>query len=202
MQLSNQSALLPILACGSMTPIRSIASWLRTIAGPLLAIAFGSSFLLAEIHRAAASTATEMTLEIPIEIPIYTQTNPRDLLEQAERLASETIARQFQQNPGRSALRVVVFGNRHGNILPILMIAVTRSQWQSNPRVNLWSQYYASGTLLQRPDPPVERPSPQIAARPLGGDRSLGGRNAAIDRARDSGQLTRSQAQEYLSDLD
>lgn len=61
-----------------------------------------------------------MSLEIPIEIPIYTQTNPRDLLDQAEHLAGETIARQFQQNPGQSALRVVVFGNRRGNILPIL----------------------------------------------------------------------------------
>lgn len=144
-----------------------------------------------------------MTLEIPIEIPIYTQTSPRDLINQAEQLAGETIARQFQQNPERSTLRVVVLGNRHGNILPILTIAVTRSQWQSNPRVSIWSQYYASGSLLQRPDAPVERPNPpQVAARPLGGDTTLGGRNAAIDRARDMGRLTRSQAQEYLSDLD
>ncbi|HEY9689221.1 MAG TPA: hypothetical protein V6D46_04445 [Coleofasciculaceae cyanobacterium] len=141
---------------------------------------------------------------ITLEIPIYTLTKPHDLLNQAEGLAQETIARQFQQQPNLDRVRLVVLGNRHGNVVPILTVAVTRSQWQRRPQVDSWAQYYASGTLLQRPDRGFDEQ--WLAARPIdpaaSGASAVDPRRVALDRAVDEGQLTRSQAQEQLSDID
>ena len=160
----------------------------------------GLFFGTLQTPRSAWATPPGITLEIPI----YTLTEPRDLLSQAERLAQDTIAQQFQQQPNLDRLRLVVLGNRHGNVVPLLTVAVTRSQWQRRPQVDSWAQYYASGTLLQRPD---RGPDEQwLAARPIdpaaSGASAMEPRRAAFDRAVDDGQLTRSQAQEQLSDID
>jgi len=167
---------------------------------------FGSGLTL--IDQPALANPPNLTLELPI----YTLTEQRDLVAQAERMAQAAIAREFQQKPALSMVQVVVLGNRHGNLVPILTVSVTRSQWQQNPRVSAWTQYYASGRLLQRPDPqPAEPPDSVVAAQPANptqsgqpetGPRGVGGRGATIDQAWDTGQMTRSQAQDYLSDLD
>ena len=163
-------------------------------------VTIGSLGLFWEIiqsPRSAGATPPGITLEIPI----YSLTQPRDLLDQAERLAQDTIARQFQQQPNLDRVRLVVLGNRHGNVVPILTVAVTRSQWQRRPRVDDWAQYYASGTLLQRPDRGFDEP--WLAARPIDpGASAPDPRRITLDRAVDEGQLTRSQAQEQLSDID
>ena len=166
----------------------------------------GSGLVL--IDQPALANPPSLTLELPI----YTLTEQRDLVAQAERMAQAAIAREFQQKPALSMVQVVVLGNRHGNLVPILTVSVTRSQWQQNPRVNAWTQYYASGRLLQRPDPqPAEPPDSLVAAQPANptqsgqpgtGPRGVGGRGATIDQAWDTGQMWRSQAQDYLSDLD
>lgn len=161
-------------------------------------LGFSSGMFLAP--RSAGATPPGITLEIPI----YTLTRPRDLLDQAERLAQDTIARQFQQQPNLDRVRLVVLGNRHGNVVPILTVVVTRSQWQRRPRLDAWAQYYASGTLLQRPDRGFDEP--WLAARPIdpaaSGASAVEPRRIALDRAVDEGQLTRSQAQKQLSDID
>lgn len=139
------------------------------------------------------------TQGVVIDIPMYGQTLYSDLTAQAESLVSNAINDQFGQNPGLSAIQVVVTSDRHGEIIPILTTTVSRAQWQENPQVNAWTRYYsASHALLQRHER-VET----IAMAPVRSAASSGlERSFQIDEAFDSGRLSGQSAQEYLSDLD
>lgn len=79
----------------------------------------GSGLVL--IDQPALANPPSLTLELPI----YTLTEQRDLVAQAERMAQAAIAREFQQKPALSMVQVVVLGNRHGNLVPILTVSVT-----------------------------------------------------------------------------
>jgi hypothetical protein len=138
---------------------------------------------------------------VVVNMPVYGQVIHSDLVAQAESLLSEAISRQFNQNPNLSTVQVDVVGDRHGEIIPLLTVTVSRTQWQANPQVSAWSRYYsASYALLQRyeseetvavvPGSSVGSTDPEIRDRFL------------IDEAFDSGRLTGTAAQEYLSDLD
>lgn len=139
------------------------------------------------------------TQGVVIDIPIYGQTIYTDLTAQAEVLVGNAINGQFSQNPGLSTIQVVVTGNLHGEIIPILTTTVSRTHWQENSQVSAWTRYYsASQALLQR-----HEQAETIAMAPT---RSMANSNLArafqIDEAFDSGRLTGQPAQAYLSDLD
>ncbi|MBW4489381.1 MAG: hypothetical protein KME12_16455 [Trichocoleus desertorum ATA4-8-CV12] len=136
---------------------------------------------------------------VVIDIPVYGQTLYSDLTTRAESLVSNAINDQFGQNPGLSTIQVVVTGDRHGEIIPILTTTVSRTQWQENPQVNAWTKYYsASQALLQRHE------QTEIVAMAPSRSTTVSGLERAfqIDEAFDSGRLTGQPAQEYLSDLD
>ncbi|MBD0335555.1 MAG: hypothetical protein ICV62_08700 [Cyanobacteria bacterium Co-bin13] len=137
---------------------------------------------------------------------VYGQMLPGDLAIQAELMASDSINRYFSQSASPSEVEVVVVGDRHGEIVPILTTAVSRTQWQENPRVSAWARYYnASHALLQRHEESEET----IVARSSGRSGSTSpvsisslGQSAQIDAAFDRGHLTGVAAQPYLSYLD
>lgn len=139
---------------------------------------------------------------IVIDMPVYGQVDHSELVTQAESLLAEAINRQFSQDPALSTLQVDVVSDRNGEMIPILTVTVSRAQWQANPQVSAWSQYYrASYALLQRHEA-VET----VAIAPV---RSADGATDLeiqerfwIDEAFDSGRLTGATAQDYLSDLD
>lgn len=139
------------------------------------------------------------TQDVVIEIPVYGQTIDSNLTVQAESLAGEAINRHFDQNPDSSTIQVVIMGDRHGEIIPILATTVSRTQWQENPQINAWTKYYsASQALLQR-----HRQAETIAMAPTRSPSSSTLERAfQIDEAFDSGRLTGQAAQAYLSDLD
>lgn len=127
-----------------------------------------------------------------INLPVYDAAD-RDVVSQAESLAETTISRQFRQNPTQSIVQVVVTADRHGEVIPIVAVTVSRAQWQANPQVSAWSKYFRSiDALLHRDD------STQVVA--MGG--AMQRRSFEIDRAFDEGRLTGPAAQQYLSDLD
>jgi hypothetical protein len=138
---------------------------------------------------------------IVIDMPINGQVIHSTLIAQAESLLGEAISRQFSQNANLSTLQVDVVGDRHGEIIPVLTVTVSRAQWQANPQVSAWSRYYsASYALLQR-----HESEETVAMAPVS---SAGSTDASvedrfwIDQAFDSGRLTGPAAQDYLSDLD
>lgn len=163
-----------------------------------LLIAFIAAWILGFLDGSNRPAQAEMQ-GVVIDIPIYGQTIYTDLTAQAELLVGNAINDQFGQNPVLSSVQVVVTGDRHGEIIPILTTTVSRTQWQENPQVNAWTKYYsASYALLQRHEQ-VET----VAIAPI---RSTAvsnlERSFQIDEAFDSGRLTGPPAQAYLSDLD
>lgn len=138
---------------------------------------------------------------VVINMPVYGQVAYSDLVVEAEALANDAVSRQFSQNPGLSTVRVVVLGNRNGEMIPVLETAVSREQWQTNPQVGAWARYYASYGLIQR-----HGGGEQVAIAPANSSGSTSSaaqnRSAQIDEALDEGRLTGRAAQDYLSDLD
>lgn len=137
---------------------------------------------------------------IVIDMPISGQSVSNDLITQAELLAANTISQQFSQNPSLSEIKVVVTGNRYGEIIPVLTTSVSRTQWQTTPQVDVWTQYYsASYTLFQRHD---LQENARIASAPA----STSTTNVLasvfqIDQAYDEGRLSGVEAQKYLDYL-
>ncbi len=137
---------------------------------------------------------------IIIDMSVYGQVEYGDFFRRAETMAGDEINRQFSQNSSLTEVRVVVVGERDGEIVPVLTTTVSRVQWQETPRVSAWTKYYnASHALLQRHE---EQPTAVVARASRGGTRSAGIPAAQIDRALDEGRLSGEAAQEYLPELD
>lgn len=137
---------------------------------------------------------------IVVDMSVYGQVEYEDFFGRAKAMASDEISRQFSQNPTLSEIQVVVVGDRDGEIVPILRITVSRTQWQETPRVSFFSDYYsASYALLQR----YERQPTEIVARtPVRATIGTQRPNSQIDQAFDEGRLPGTVAQEYLDELD
>lgn len=157
----------------------------------------------------AQQPAWAETREMIVDMPVYGQSVSNDLVTQAELLAEDTISQQFRQDPDLTAIRVVIVGDRNGEVIPILTTTVTRSQWQEEPQVSSWAGYYsASYALLQRHNEPVDNtPVASASTRSDGGLVSTysGGastQQAEIDRAFDEGRLTGAEIQYFLDDID
>ncbi|MBD2260552.1 hypothetical protein [Pseudanabaena sp. FACHB-2040] len=146
------------------------------------------------------------TERIIIEMSVYGQMMPGDLTTQAESMASDLVSRHFSQSASSSEVEVVIVGDRHGEIVPILTTAVSRTQWQENPQVSAWTRYYnASHALLQRHEE-TENTTIASSSGRSGNISPVGisslGQVAQIDAAFDQGRLTGVAAQPYLSYLD
>lgn len=90
--------------------------------------------------------------ELLLEVPISEQASYYEIMSQSEALVAEVINQRFSQSSTLSFVQVAVVGSRHGEILPLMTTAVSRSQWQSDPRVVRWTDYNSvSQSLLTRP---------------------------------------------------
>ena len=109
-----------------------------------------------------------------------------ELMQQAEIIAANLTRLGFKENAGLREMSVRIFGERNGQEAPLLFAKVTRFDWQKQPRIQNWSQYFtSSGVLLglleaekqpsaPKPTAPTFRPStpptsstPSISAPPV-----------------------------------
>ncbi|MEG3846673.1 hypothetical protein QT971_14910 [Microcoleus sp. herbarium19] len=70
------------------------------------------------------------------------------LVQQAEDLVKESIAREFQENPGLTEITVIVTADRGRQLVPVLRSRVSRSQWQKDSRIEQWTRYFADSQYL------------------------------------------------------
>ena len=70
------------------------------------------------------------------------------LVQQAEDLVKESIAQEFQNNPGLTEVTVIVTADRGRQLVPVLRSRVSRSQWQKDSRIEQWTRYFADAKLL------------------------------------------------------
>jgi hypothetical protein len=137
---------------------------------------------------------------IVVDMSVYGLVQSGDFFRRAEAMVSDKITRQFSQNPNLSEIEVVVVGDRHGEIVPILTTSVSRAQWQETPLVSVWTEYYnTSYALLQRHE---GQPTETVARTPARATTVAQNPISEIDRAFDEGRLTGAAAQEYLDELD
>lgn len=83
------------------------------------------------------------------------------LIQQAEKLARESITETFNENPELTEVTVIILARRQRQIVPILRTRVPRQQWRNKGNIEEWTRYLADArTLLFRV------PSSRVATRP------------------------------------
>jgi hypothetical protein len=135
-----------------------------------------------------------------IDLSLYSQISQDELLSQAEARVSQEINRQFSSDANRSEVEIVVFGHRNGDVIPILTTSVSRAEWQANPQVSAWTEYYRSYALFRRHDAQQTQAIARTPTRPeaiVSQDIS-----AQIDQAYDAGSLSGQALQGYLDLID
>ncbi|MGB7442510.1 MAG: hypothetical protein WA919_15710 [Coleofasciculaceae cyanobacterium] len=70
------------------------------------------------------------------------------LIQQAGDFAQNYIAEYFDNNPEVTEISLMIVGERNGQIVPLLRSRVTRSQWQQDSRVYLFTKYFARSEFL------------------------------------------------------
>jgi hypothetical protein len=110
------------------------------------------------------------------------------LMQQAELAATKLTQQGFTENSRLHEMSVRIFGERNGQEAPLLFSKVSRFDWQKQPRIQNWSQYFTSSAILlglletekqpsasSTPTAPTFRsptsstptPSPSISAPPI-----------------------------------
>ncbi|MGK7890469.1 MAG: hypothetical protein AB4042_14130 [Leptolyngbyaceae cyanobacterium] len=152
------------------------------------------------IGRSSAVAAT-----VVVHMPLYGRVASMNLLAEAEQRVAAEIEQRLAQGDGSEPIEILILGDRNGDLVPVLLTTVSPSQWQQNPQVRRWSQYYDSYALLDRHDqdavaatPSSNRTSQSSSPPPP----SYGVPLSAIEEAYDAGTLSGELAQEYLDELD
>ena len=140
---------------------------------------------------------------ILLDMPIYNRISNNDLIDRAESMVSQEIERHFDTDASLAEVKIVVLGNRNGDVIPVLTTTVSRTQWQGNPQVSAWTQYYSSAyALLQRHD--RQQPA-QVAAAPTSrpaARTTSWGIATQFEQQFDAGQVTGRTVQAYADLVD
>ena len=76
----------------------------------------------------------------------------KNLVEQAENLAKNTIDREFKNNPEITEITITILGERQSQIVPILRSKISRAEWQKNPEIDNLTRYFADAKYLLKFD--------------------------------------------------
>jgi hypothetical protein len=121
-----------------------------------LLISFGTIVLVSsvEANTTLNPSGDSSAREINQVISSDTQTYP-ELVQQAETVAIQMINRELQ-NAAVQTVVVRVSGDRFGSVAPILLVKVSRKDWQAKPNIRDWSRYagQSSQQLLGYLNPP------------------------------------------------
>ncbi|NET06983.1 MAG: hypothetical protein F6K16_20240 [Symploca sp. SIO2B6] len=78
------------------------------------------------------------------------------LIKRAENVAKTSIDQEFVENSNVREVTVTILGERNGQMVPILMMKVSRFDWQAEPSIQQWVRYLGdSEILLGFKEPPV-----------------------------------------------
>lgn len=71
-----------------------------------------------------------------------------NLIQQAELIATNLIQQGFGENPSIQELSISILGERNGQEAPLLMTKVSRADWQKQPIIRQWTQYFTNSAAL------------------------------------------------------
>ncbi|MGV0023879.1 hypothetical protein [Phormidesmis priestleyi] len=98
---------------------------------------------LGGVARSVSARAVQTDLTIEAE----TSPSFADLMQQAERLAEKLVSQAFEQ-AGVTEVLIRISGDRAGELVPLLTVKVTRSDWQKNPILRSHARYYSISARL------------------------------------------------------
>lgn len=88
------------------------------------------------------------TERIEISLPRHQNETYQGLLNRAEAAALKSIEQSFAQDTQLTNVSIVIMGQNHGKIAPVLFLKVDRSEWLSNPALHHWVTYFRSARSL------------------------------------------------------
>lgn len=104
---------------------------------------FGAAILLPLNSPAFAETKS-------ISISINTEENQSfaNLIHQAESTVTNSIDQEFNRLPTVTEVEITVIGERNGQEVPLLSTKVSRLEWQAQPKIKLWTNYFTKAGIL------------------------------------------------------
>lgn len=108
-----------------------------------------SALILVTINfTSSTSIALAETKETYLTVNSDDSQSFASLVQQAEDLAKESIAQEFQNNPGLTEVTIIVTADRSRRMVPVLRSRVSRNQWQKDSRIEQWTRYFADAKYL------------------------------------------------------
>ncbi|MBI4783223.1 MAG: hypothetical protein HY785_18155 [Oscillatoriophycideae cyanobacterium NC_groundwater_1537_Pr4_S-0.65um_50_18] len=104
--------------------------------------------LLATTLMTAAGSAHAETQELNYTIDSSENRSYATVMEQAEAIAANLITQALTSNSNITEVSVKVTGDRNGSLSPLLFVKVSRSDWQNQPNVQIWAQYFSDASVL------------------------------------------------------
>ncbi len=85
-----------------------------------------------------------------VNISIKTEKNQSfiNLMQQAELIATESIDREFNRLSTVREVGVTISGERNGQEVPLLSTKVSRLNWQAQPTIQSWTNYFTKAAIL------------------------------------------------------
>lgn len=97
---------------------------------------------------AIATPVRAETRQLDFTISSYSNQTFPELMRQAESLAENSIKQAFAEKADVTEVSVRIIGERNGEQAPILSVTVSRSSWQTQPRIQRWTKFGNSELLL------------------------------------------------------
>ncbi len=108
-----------------------------------------SALILVTINfTSSTSIALAETKERYLSLDSDSSQSFANLVQQAEDLAKESIAQEFQENPGLTEVTTIVTATRNRQVVPVLRSRVSRNEWQKDSRIEQWTRYFADAKYL------------------------------------------------------
>jgi len=164
-----------------------------------LQLAFNGQFplVLASIGILSLGLISNRAIAAPKQyvstVNVTSSQQPYDsLVRQAEAQAQQIIRSAFAQNPSLTEASVTVLGRRNYQEIPLLVVTVSRADWQRSPNVRTWANYsgYSAKVLLGYVEP--AQPTNPAASAPVSNTPNANTRPSAVfvSPAPSSGQTT------------
>lgn len=123
-------------------------------------VSFGIAVLLPLNVAAFAETKT-------LNISLKTDENQSfaNLIQQAEFTAINFINQEFKSGSKVTKIGITVSGERNGQEVPLLSTKVSRVNWQAQPKIRSWTNYFVKAAVLlgfNQPPKPLNMPKPSV----------------------------------------
>lgn len=114
----------------------------------LIALLGAGGGLWATTEAIAPQIVHANTERIEISLPRHQNETYQGLVNRAESAALNSLEQSFAQDTQLTNVSIVIMGQNHAKIAPVLFLKVDRSEWFSNPALQHWVTYFRSARSL------------------------------------------------------